>query len=75
VDASFTTRELAAMLKRSCVSRFTVLKVWRELPDEEFDAFPGMVSGSSVYTGGSGVTENEYGQPSGVGLVNLQFIV
>jgi NADP-reducing hydrogenase subunit HndD len=59
VDVSFTTRELAAMFKRSCVSRFTALKVWRELPDEEFDAFPGTVSGGSVYTGGSGVTESE----------------
>ena len=58
-DVSLTTRELAAMFKRSCVSRFTALKVWRELPDEEFDAFPGTVSGGSVYTGGSGVTASE----------------
>ena len=59
VDVAFTTRELAAMFKRACVSRFTALKVWRELPDEEFDAFPGMVSGGRVYTGGPGVTESE----------------
>jgi NADP-reducing hydrogenase subunit HndD len=59
VDVSFTTHELAAMFKRSCVSRFTALKVWRELPNESFDAFPGAVSGGSVYTGGPGVTESE----------------
>jgi NADP-reducing hydrogenase subunit HndD len=60
VDVSFTTRELAAMFKRACVSRFTALKVWRELPNEEFDAFPGTVSGGSVYTGGPGIIEREY---------------
>jgi NADP-reducing hydrogenase subunit HndD len=59
VDVSLTTHELAAMFKRSCVSRFTALKVWRELPDEEFGAFPGTVSGGSVYSGGSGVRSSE----------------
>jgi len=59
VDVSFTTHELAAMFKRSCVSRFTALKVWRELPNEAFDVFPGAVSGGSVYTGGRRVTESE----------------
>ena len=58
-DVSLTTRELAAMFKRSCVSRFTALKVWRELPDEKFDAFPGRVYGGSVYSGGSGIIESE----------------
>jgi NADP-reducing hydrogenase subunit HndD len=59
-DVSLTTRELAAMFKRSCVSRFTALKVWRELPDEAFDAFPGGVSSGPVYTGGSGVRSSEF---------------
>jgi NADP-reducing hydrogenase subunit HndD len=59
VDVSLTTRELAAIFKRSCVSRFTALKVWRELPGEEFDAFPGMASDDNVYTGGSGIRSSE----------------
>jgi len=59
VDVSLTTHELAAMFKRSCVSRFTALKVWRELPNEAFDPFPGAASGGSVYTGGPGITESE----------------
>lgn len=60
VDAVLTTRELAAMFKRSCVSRFTALKVWRELEDEAFDQFPGVAADTGAYRGGVGLQESEY---------------
>jgi NADH dehydrogenase/NADH:ubiquinone oxidoreductase subunit G len=60
VDVSLTTREFAALFKRACVSRFTALKVWRELPDEAFDAFPDLASIGSFYAGGAEVMESEF---------------
>jgi NADP-reducing hydrogenase subunit HndD len=46
VDVSLTTRELAAMIRRACVSNYTSLKVWRELPEGICDPFPGIASGT-----------------------------
>lgn len=38
--AVLTTRELAVMWRRACVSSFTALQVWAALPDEAFDPLP-----------------------------------
>jgi NADP-reducing hydrogenase subunit HndD len=37
VDANLTVRELSAMFRKSCVSDFTAMQVWRNLEDEPFD--------------------------------------
>jgi NADP-reducing hydrogenase subunit HndD len=54
IDVALTTRELAAMIKRACVSNYTSLKVWRELPDEVCDPFPGIASVAGHTFGANG---------------------
>lgn len=51
VDVVLTTRELSAMIKRACISRFTARKIWNELPDEEFDAYPFLAEGFTYPNG------------------------
>ena len=40
IDAVITVPELAVMFRRACVSSFTTLQVWREMPDGDYDDFP-----------------------------------
>ena len=40
VDAALTTRELATMWKRACVSSFTAMSEWTKLQNESFDEAP-----------------------------------
>lgn len=79
IDAALTTREFAAMFKRACVSRFTALKVWRELPDETCDPFPDAAPAKGVYAGGPGIRENEleftFPEESGEGVGKVKTAV
>jgi len=62
VDVSLTTRELAAMIRRACVSNYTSLKVWRELPDGVCDPFPGIASGAGhIFNVNGGLMEATLG--------------
>jgi NADP-reducing hydrogenase subunit HndD len=47
LTAVLTTRELVSMWKRACVSNFTALDVWSELPEESFDELPFSVESTS----------------------------
>jgi NADP-reducing hydrogenase subunit HndD len=50
IDLYLTTRELAALIKRGSVSRFTALSVWRGMPDEDYDTFTeGDMTAASVF--------------------------
>ncbi|MEW5958157.1 MAG: [Fe-Fe] hydrogenase large subunit C-terminal domain-containing protein [Chloroflexota bacterium] len=62
VDVSLTTRELAAMIRRACVSNYTSLKVWRELPDEACDPFPDLAFGTDhTFSNSGGLMEATLG--------------
>ena len=37
IDIAISTRELASVIRRGCVSRFTAIKIWRGLTDSNFD--------------------------------------
>ncbi len=41
IDLVMTTRQLALLIKRACVSRYTAVHTWKRLCDEPFDAFGG----------------------------------
>lgn len=37
IDIAITTREMLKMIHHACVSRFTMVKVWRDLPQGDYD--------------------------------------
>ena len=48
LDAQITAAELEEMIHRACLSRFTMLEVWRTLPEETFDEAPATEKAVSV---------------------------
>lgn len=42
IDAYLTVRELSAMFRRSCVSDFTAMQVWKQLQESAFDEAAGV---------------------------------
>ena len=54
VDVSLTSDELAAMIDQACVSRFTTLQVWKSLPEEDCDCFPGSDVDAEAICGDNG---------------------
>lgn len=78
VDVSLTTRELVAMIRRACVSNYTSLKVWRELPDEVCDPFPNLASETGhIFSANGGLMEATLGTAhkavTGKALPSLNF--
>jgi NADP-reducing hydrogenase subunit HndD len=74
VDVCLTTSELAAMIKRSCVSKYTSLKVWNEVSNEAFDPFLGMdTRAGSVFGATGGVTEATLSLVSGKEVTATDF--
>jgi len=52
VDVCITARELAAMARRACVSRFTARQIWQKLPEEEYDNLPDQCGAALSVSGG-----------------------
>lgn len=48
LDAQITAAELEEMIHRACLSRYTMLQVWRTMPEEAYDEAPATEKAVSV---------------------------